>query len=172
VTLSCTSIRTSHSIIIKNTTQPWQCYQLKYIVHLILSRKEGQRSIGTSHSIIINKGQYILVSDTIMAVFLLSIILCVVPIDRGCSFLLKVRWTIYFSWWRCYGCVLKEGQRSIGTSHSIIINKTTAMIVSLTKMYCPSDIKKKRTHTVYQMWRSDRRGCSFLLKFRWTIYLS
>ena len=43
-------------------------------------------------------GQYIIVSDTIMAVFLFSSILCVVPIDRGCSFLLKVRWTIYLSW--------------------------------------------------------------------------
>ena len=66
--------------------------------------------------------QYILVSDTIIAVFLLIIILCdvlirqwavflliimlmYVQIDRGCSFLLKVRWTIYFSWLRCYGCV-------------------------------------------------------------------
>ena len=67
-------------------------------------------------------GQYILVSDTIIAVFLLIIILCdvlirqwavflliimlmYVPMDRGCSFVLKVRWTIYFSWLRCYGCV-------------------------------------------------------------------
>ena len=38
----------------------------------------------------------------------------------------------------------------IGTSHSIIINKNTAMIVSLTKIYFPSDLKKKRTPTVYQ----------------------
>ena len=42
-------------------------------------------------------GEYILVSDTIMAVFLFTIILCDVPIDRGFSFLLKVRCTIYFS---------------------------------------------------------------------------
>jgi len=32
-----------------------------------------------------------LVSDTITAVFLFSIILCDVPIDRGRSFLLKIR---------------------------------------------------------------------------------
>jgi hypothetical protein len=42
-------------------------------------------------------GQYILVSDTIMAVFLFIIILCDVLIDRECSFLLKIRCTIYFS---------------------------------------------------------------------------
>ena len=35
-------------------------------------------------------GQYILVSDTIMAIVFI-IILCDVPIDRGCSFLLKFR---------------------------------------------------------------------------------
>ena len=34
--------------------------------------------------------QYILASDTIMAVFLFIIILCDVPIDRGPSFLLKI----------------------------------------------------------------------------------
>ena len=41
--------------------------------------------------------KYILVSDTIMAVFLFIIILCDVLIDSGRSFLFKVRWTIYFS---------------------------------------------------------------------------
>ena len=41
--------------------------------------------------------QHIWIGDTVMAVFLFIIILCDVPIDRGCSFLLKVRWTIYFS---------------------------------------------------------------------------
>jgi hypothetical protein len=41
--------------------------------------------------------EYILVSDTIMAVFLLIIVLCDVLIDRECSFLLKIRCTIYFS---------------------------------------------------------------------------
>jgi hypothetical protein len=35
-------------------------------------------------------GQYILVSDTIMAVFLFTIILCDVPIDRGFSLLSKI----------------------------------------------------------------------------------
>ena len=35
-------------------------------------------------------------------------------------------------------------------SHSIILNKNTAVIVSLTNIYCPSDVKKKRTPTVYQ----------------------
>ena len=44
----------------------------------------------------------------------------------------------------------KEHPRSTRTSHSIIINKNTAMIVSLTKIYCPSYLKKKRTFTVYQ----------------------
>jgi hypothetical protein len=39
-------------------------------------------------------GQYILVRDSNMAVFFLIIILCDVPIDRGCSFLMKFRWTI------------------------------------------------------------------------------
>ena len=43
-------------------------------------------------------GQYILVSDTIMAVFLLIIILSDVLIDSGRAFLLKVSWTIYFTW--------------------------------------------------------------------------
>ena len=42
-------------------------------------------------------GQHMFVSDTIVAVFLLIIMLCDVLIDRGFSFLLKVRWTIYFS---------------------------------------------------------------------------
>ena len=41
--------------------------------------------------------KYILVSDTIMAVFLFIIILCDVLVDRWCSFLFKVRCTIYFS---------------------------------------------------------------------------
>ena len=41
--------------------------------------------------------QYILVGDAIMAVFLLIIKLGDVLIDSGCSFLLKVRWQIYFS---------------------------------------------------------------------------
>jgi hypothetical protein len=35
---------------------------------------------------------------------------------------------------------------SIGTSLSIIINKNTATIVLLTKICCPSVLKKKRTH--------------------------
>ena len=35
--------------------------------------------------------QHIRVSDTIMAVFLFIIILCDVPIDRGPSFLFKIR---------------------------------------------------------------------------------
>ena len=39
-------------------------------------------------------GQYILAGDAIMAVFLLIIILCDVPIDSGRSSLLTVRWTI------------------------------------------------------------------------------
>ena len=59
-------------------------------------------------------GQYIFVSDAIMAVFFVIIILCdvlirewavflliimlmYVLINSGRSFLLKVRWTIYFS---------------------------------------------------------------------------
>ena len=41
--------------------------------------------------------KYILVSDNSMAVFLFIIIQCDVLVDRGCSFLLKVRCTIYFS---------------------------------------------------------------------------
>jgi hypothetical protein len=68
-------------------------------------------------------GQHILPSDTIMAVFLSILILC---------------------------GVLKEGIRSIGTSQSIIINKNTAMIESLTKIYFISDLKKKKTPIVYQ----------------------
>jgi hypothetical protein len=63
-----------------------------------------------------------------------------------------------------------------------------AMIVSLTKIYCPSDFKQKRTPTVYQNvtqynnqqqtqpWQCQQaiyiRGCCFLLKVRWTIYFS
>jgi hypothetical protein len=60
-------------------------------------------------------GQYIFVSDTIIAVFFLIIILCdvlirewavflliimlmYVLINSGRSFLLKVRWTIYITW--------------------------------------------------------------------------
>ena len=41
--------------------------------------------------------KYILVSDTIMAVYLLIFMLCDVLIDSGRSFLVKVRWTIYFT---------------------------------------------------------------------------
>jgi hypothetical protein len=44
-----------------------------------------------------SNGQHIVVSDTIMAVFLFIIMLRDVLIDRGFSFLLKVSWTIYFS---------------------------------------------------------------------------
>jgi hypothetical protein len=44
-----------------------------------------------------SNGQHILVSDTIMAVFLFIIMLRDVLIDGGFSFVLKVRWTIYFS---------------------------------------------------------------------------
>jgi hypothetical protein len=43
-------------------------------------------------------GQYIFDSETIVAVFLLIIMLFDLLIDSGLSFLLKVRWTIYFSW--------------------------------------------------------------------------
>jgi hypothetical protein len=42
--------------------------------------------------------KYILVSDTIMSVYLLIFMLCDVLIDSGRSFLAKVRWTIYFTW--------------------------------------------------------------------------
>ena len=38
-------------------------------------------------------GQYVLISDAIMAMFLLIIILCDVRKDSDGSFLLKVRWT-------------------------------------------------------------------------------
>jgi hypothetical protein len=63
-------------------------------------------------------GQYILVSDAIMAVVLFIIIL--------------------------------SAYLSIRSSHSIIINTNTAIIVSPIKIYCPFDLKKKRTPTVYQ----------------------
>ena len=43
-----------------------------------------------------------------MAVILLIIILFDIQIDSGCSFLPKVRWTIYFSWWRYDGCVFVD----------------------------------------------------------------
>jgi hypothetical protein len=72
-------------------------------------------------------GQYILVSDTIMAVFLFSIILYVVPIDRGPSFLLKVRWTICFS----YQNVSQYNNQE----------NNTAMTVSPRNIYCPTDLK-------------------------------
>jgi hypothetical protein len=78
-------------------------------------------------------GQYILVGDAIMAVlFLLITMLCDVLIDNGRSL------------------SRKENPRSIKTSRSMIINKNTAMIVSLTKICCPFDLKKKRTPTVSQ----------------------
>jgi len=41
-----------------------------------------------------------------MAVFLLIIILWLILIDSDSSFLLKVRWKIYYTWWRCHGCFL------------------------------------------------------------------
>jgi hypothetical protein len=66
-------------------------------------------------------GQYVLISDAIIALFFFISILCDVLIDSDGSL-----------------------------SHSIIINKNTAMIVSLTQICCPSDLKKKRTPTVYQ----------------------
>jgi hypothetical protein len=93
--------------------------------------------------------------------------LCDVLKDSGHSFLVKVRWTIYFTWCHCHDCVvfliiilcnvLIDSGRSFllkvrwtkRTSRNIIINKNTAMLVSLTKIYCPSDVKKKRTPTVY-----------------------
>jgi hypothetical protein len=65
-------------------------------------------------------GQYVLISDAIIALLFFISILCEVLIDSDGSFLLKVRW------------------------------KNTAMIVSLTQICCPSDLKKKRTPTVYQ----------------------
>ena len=46
---------------------------------------------------LLSDGQYILVGDAIMAEFLLIIKLGDVLIDSRCSFLIKVRWTIYFS---------------------------------------------------------------------------
>jgi hypothetical protein len=45
-----------------------------------------------------SNGEYISVGETIMAVFLLIIILCDVVIESGRSFLPKVRWTTYFSY--------------------------------------------------------------------------
>ena len=53
-------------------------------------------------------GQYILVGDAIMAVFLLIIKLGDLLIDRGRSFLLKVRWTTYCTWLNCHGCVFVD----------------------------------------------------------------
>jgi hypothetical protein len=61
---------------------------------------------------LISAGLYILLGDTIMALFLLIRIL---TLDR------------------------KERPLSIRTSHSIKINKNTAMIVPLGKICCPSD---------------------------------
>ena len=46
---------------------------------------------------LISDGLYILVGDDVMAVLLLIIQLCDVPIESGRSFLLKVRWTICFN---------------------------------------------------------------------------
>ena len=42
--------------------------------------------------------KYIIVSDTMMAVYLLIFILYDILIDSGRSFLPMVRWTIWFSW--------------------------------------------------------------------------
>jgi hypothetical protein len=78
-----------------------------------------------------------------MAVFLFNIMLRDVLIDRGFSFLLKVRRTIYFVSDTIMAVVLC-------IIISMIINKNTAMIVSLTKICCPFDLKKKRTPTVSQ----------------------
>ena len=44
----------------------------------------------------------------------------------------------------------KEHPLSIRTSHIIILNNNTAMIVSLTKMYFSSDLKLKIKPTVYE----------------------
>ena len=44
-----------------------------------------------------SEGQYILVGDAVMAVYLLIIMLCDVLIDSWRSFLSNVRSTIYFS---------------------------------------------------------------------------
>jgi hypothetical protein len=92
-------------------------HQLKYIVHLVLNRKERPLSIRNSQSIIVNKntaiiaslskiycasdlkkkrtlkpdGQYILADDDGTAVFLFIVIMLSVMIDSGRSFLLKAR---------------------------------------------------------------------------------
>jgi excinuclease UvrABC helicase subunit UvrB len=88
----------------------------------------------------------------------------------------------------------KERQLSIRTSHSIIMNKNTAIIASISTIYCASDLKKKRTLTVYIQMNNIFKlvtlswlGCfldyytcdvlidsgrSFLLNIRWTIHFS
>ena len=85
------------------------CFQFTSVVIDIFDRYDIQNSIKKaerdrrSKSVFTAKnmrglkdGQYILVSDAIMAVFLLIIILR--SSDRKvCSFLLKVSWTTYFS---------------------------------------------------------------------------
>ena len=105
-----------------------------------------------------------------MAVFLFSIMLCVVPIDRGCSFLLKVRWTIYFSWWRCYGCVFVyyyavwRSDKRVGVlfylrsdRHYILVSAAILAVFFLIIILCDVLIDS---------------GRSFLLKVRWTIYIT
>jgi hypothetical protein len=124
--------------------QTWQCHQVRYIVHLTLSRKERPHPIRTTHSIIINKNTAMIVSltqiccpydlkkertekrtstvyrqmDNISYLVTLSclyvlliIILCDVLVDSGRSFLLNIRWTIYFSWWRYHGSVFTNRSR-------------------------------------------------------------
>jgi hypothetical protein len=73
----------------------------KCIVHLTLSRKQrplSYQNIGQMNNI------FELVTLS-WQWFLFIIILWVVLIECGRSFLFKVRWTIYFTWWHCHGCI-------------------------------------------------------------------
>jgi hypothetical protein len=121
--------------------------------------------------------------DTIMAVVLFTIILRVVLIESGRSFLLRSDGQYMLLGDIIMAVFLVLLYR---TSHGIIPSKNTAMIVSLTKIYCPSDLKYKRKPTVYQnvtehdnscsfvyyytVSRSDRQWAFFSTKVRWTIY--
>jgi hypothetical protein len=139
----------------------------------------------------VSDGLYILVGDAIMARFLLIRLLCDVLIDSGRSFLLKVRWKIYFCWWDYYECVLLIIMRSQYNNQQNHCNdqlkynvdvtlcrkerplsyqnvtqhnnqQNTVIIVSPTQIYCPSDQLSWLCFCYYYTeWRSDRQWTFF-----------
>ena len=144
----------------------WSCHGCVFVDDNTVWRSEKTVSV---LFYLRSDGQYILVSNTIMAI--LFLLYCDVLVDSWRSFLLKVRWTVYFTWWHCHGCVFVDYYtvwRSDKTVDVLFYLRSDGQYILL-----GNTVMAVFFVDYYTVWRSDKTAdVLFYLRSDGTIYFS